>query len=124
MEDLAESLERDKREYGAQTVEESGLGYLAEVYPERLNHFMEEAKFDQEKGSLPRKTLELVLFGACVAMRNRVGSKIHAQGCLTAGATKREILDVLFAAATAASHNITVNILADLKPILEGEVEK
>lgn len=121
MEDLAAFIEQQKRDYGEQNVEESGLPYLAEVYPERLARFMEDCKADYEEGSLPRKTLELVLFASCVAIRNYRGSKVHAQGCLAAGATKREILDTLFAAAAAASHNVTVNILSDIKPILEAQ---
>ena len=118
--DLEEFIAREKRDYGDQNIEKAGLPWLGEVYPERLRHFMSDVQLDAEVCSLTGKTMQLVLLAACLGLHSREGTKVHVQGCLTAGATRREILDVVFLVAAAASHGISVNILSDIKEIVEG----
>ena len=117
--ELEEWLEHHKTEIGEQNMMESGEPYLLEVYPEKLKHFMESVKNTSEGINLSRREFELVLFSANLALRNRVGIKVHAYGCLQAGLTKKDILDALCLVASAANHNIVVNVLNDLKAIME-----
>jgi alkylhydroperoxidase/carboxymuconolactone decarboxylase family protein YurZ len=119
LEGLKKLLEKEKENYGEHMFEESGLSYMFEVCPERVELFLKESKADFSS-SLSKKTLELVLFGASVALRSEIGFKAHAIGALKAGATKREVLDVLFAVGNVASHALTMNILKQIKTLLEG----
>jgi alkylhydroperoxidase/carboxymuconolactone decarboxylase family protein YurZ len=118
---LEEWLEHHKKEIGEENLKESGETYLLEVYPEKLKNFMDQVKNTSEGLTLSRREFELVLLSANLALRNRVGIKVHTYGALKAGLTKKDILDALFLVASAANHNIVVNVLADLKTILEEE---
>lgn len=120
MEDLTKLLEKEKGTYGEQMFKDSGLEYMFKMCPDRVKLFFEESRADFSS-TLPKKTMELVLFSASVALHSEIGFKAHAMGALKAGATKREILDVLFAAGNVASHSVTMNILKDIEPILERE---
>jgi len=120
MKNLKKLLEKEKGTYGEQMFKDSGLEYMLKMCPERLKLFFEESQADFSS-TLPKKTMELVLFSASVAIGSKLGFKAHAMGALKAGATKREVLDVLFAAGNVASHNVTMNILKDIESILETE---
>lgn len=106
--------------WGEKYFNESGFEFLAKEVPEWFEqYFMHDAATDLGMNQWPKKYWELVIFAVCVAIGAKVGTVAHARNALLNGATKRDLLDCMFFAGHARSHSVVLDMMHDLKPILE-----
>ncbi len=91
---------------------------FAEKMPEILMNFTQRPLVESlERESLDPKTRELVLVGMLAAMECGPGLIFHIQGAVNAGATEKEILEVIF---LSAYQHCKVNVAALGQGVEEG----
>ncbi len=91
---------------------------FAEKMPEILMNFTQRPLVESlERGTLEPKTRELVLVGILAAMECGPGLIFHIQGAVNAGATEKEILEVIF---LSAYQHCKVNVAAIGQGVAEG----
>ncbi len=91
---------------------------FAEKMPEILMNFTQRPLVESlERGTLDPKTRELVLVGMLAAMECGPGLIFHIQGAVNAGATEKEILEVIF---LSAYQHCKVNVAALGQGVAEG----
>ena len=95
-----------------------GFNIFAEKMPEILMNFTQRPLVESlERESLDPKTRELVLVGMLAAMECGPGLIFHIQGAVNAGATEKEILEVIF---LSAYQHCKVNVAAIGQGVAEG----